>query len=254
MPLIVDKVFGMLAMPLGTALLLSVLAILVLALKWRRTGMAIIAFSTVWLWIWSMPLVTKTLKAELIEGYLPARLEALPAADAIILLSGDVRPASAIQPYPMLSISGDRAWHAYRLWRAGKAPLIIVSGGVVWPEINDRSAAAILSEFLKDLGVPETAIVREERSRNTRQNARYSAQLADRLGVKTALLVTHTWHMRRALSVFQRTGLKTFPASFDSATTSRIAIMDALPNANALSVGMRWFREYLGRLVYRARG
>ena len=250
---IVEKVLGALAMPLGTALLAGVLAIVALAFHRRRMGMAIIAFSTIWLWFWSMPIVAKTVSMQLASDHYPERLAALPEADAIVLLSGDVRPVTERQPYPLLSFSGDRAWHAFRLWRSGKAPVIIVAGGRVWGGSEIRPAAAILSDFLKDLGVPESAIVREERSRNTRQNAEYSAELARRIGVEKVLLVTHTWHMRRAEQAFQRTGLEVFPASFDAGPKYTRRIMDLLPRAGALNGGMRSFHEYLGQLFYRLR-
>ena len=249
---VVEKVLGTLAMPLGTALLAGVLAIVALAFHRRRMGMAIIAFSTIWLWFWSMPIVAKTLAMQLASDHYPEQLAALPEADAIVLLSGDVRPATERQPYPLLSFSGDRAWHAFRLWRSGKAPVIIVAGGAVWGS-EVRPAAAILSDFLKDLGVPESAIVREERSRNTRQNAEYSAEMARRIGVEKVLLVTHTWHMQRAEQAFQRTGLEVVPASFDAGPKYSRRIMDLLPRAGALNGGMRSFHEYLGQLFYRLR-
>lgn len=249
---LLEKVLGALAMPLGTALLAGVLAIVALAFHRRRTGMAIIAFSTIWLWFWSMPIVAKTLAMQLVSDHYPERMAALPEADAIVLLSGDVRPVTERQPYPMLSISGDRAWHAFRIWRSGKAPVIIVAGGVVWGA-NVRPAAAILGDFLQDLGVPESAIHREERSRNTRQNAEYSAELAEGIGVKKVLLVTNTWHMRRAERAFQRAGFDVVPASFDAGPTYRRQIMDLLPRVSALNAGMRSFREYLGRMFYRFR-
>ena len=56
--------------------------------------------------------------------------------------------------------------------------------------------------FLRDLGVPDSAMLLETRSRNTRQNAEYSSQLLRAHKLHHVLLVTSALHMHRALGEF----------------------------------------------------
>ncbi len=77
---------------------------------------------------------------------------------------------------PDMGSAADRVWLAARLYKAGKAPLVLVSGG------GDRavyatSEAQAMRELLLDMGVPDAALVLEEDSRNTRENAVFSARV-----------------------------------------------------------------------------
>ncbi|MBV5273815.1 MAG: YdcF family protein, partial [Lamprocystis purpurea] len=65
------------------------------------------------------------------------------------------------------------------------------------------------------LGVPERAMVLEEQSRNTRENARFSVALLRERGIGSMVLVTSALHMRRALGLFAAEGMQVFPAATD---------------------------------------
>ncbi len=91
-----------------------------------------------------------------------------------------------------------------------KVSLIIVSGGTEWQGVAEAMA---MSNWLLARGVPELAILRESRSANTFENARYVVAclkerglLGERLG-----LVTCDWHMPRALRAFAHHGVNARP-------------------------------------------
>ena len=86
-----------------------------------------------------------------------------------------------------------RADGAAALFKAGAAPRIIVSGDGDGPLIRDR---------LVSHGVPAGAIELEDRSRNTRENAEFTARLLKQQGVHRAIVVTSWFHTRRALNCF----------------------------------------------------
>ena len=254
MPLLLDKILGQLASPLGVAAGSGLLALLALALGWRGRATVLMAFSVVWLWGWSMPITSHALLDYVSASYPPRHVDTFPAANAIVLLGGSFDLAPKDRIYPEMNAAGDRVWHAARLYHAGKAPLIIVSGGSAWsnPDVQVPSVAA--QALLTAFGVPESAIVLEERSRTTRENATHTAAVVTARGVRRLLLVTSAWHMPRAAAVFRRIGLDVIPAPADYALWATTRIINFLPSAKALQRSSSVFREYVGLLVYRLRG
>jgi len=120
----------------------------------------------------SNPFVARTLVSRM-EGAFPAvAVGASPRADAILVLGGAV--AGRIPPRTELELvdASDRILHASRLYRAGRAPIVVVSGGRLPGSGLPAPEAADMSELLQEWGVPERAIVREEREARERARQR----------------------------------------------------------------------------------
>lgn len=160
-------------------------------------------------------MVSDAIRANLENRYKPMPAEALPEADAIVLLGGGLESQPLGWPYPNLQQGADRIWHAARLYHAGKAPIIIVSGGNYGWQSQRRSNAAETAELLQQLDVPEQAIIEESKSLNTYQNATETVQIARNQGFHTLLLVTSALHMRRAEAAFNAAGLDSIAAPTD---------------------------------------
>ena len=252
----VDKVLTVLVLPLGVAVGTGLLTLLAFAFGWRRAAAGLAVFSVVWLWSWSTPFPTRVLIGPLADPYPIQPVEMAPAADAIVLLGGATKPVRRDMVYPDLTDSADRIWHAARLYHAGKAPLIIVSSGNVSGSLKRPSRASAMRTLLDALGVPDDAIVIEERSRNTRQNAVFTERIAADRGIGRVLLVTSYWHLRRAEAVFRRVGLEVIPVATDykGKQGNKFFAWDLLPHIGRLSFNSVLFREHLGYLVYRFRG
>ena len=174
----------------------------------RRLGAGCVVAAFALLWLFATPLWAILLGTPLERPYLATqRPEALPAADAIVLLGGGIGKCEELE-YPDMADGADRVWHAARLYRAGKAPRIVVSGS------NDLAAAVPL---LLDLGVPREAILVDDESRNTYENSRFTERLLKEAGLErpSVLLVTSAWHMPRALGNFSKTSLAVTPAAAD---------------------------------------
>ena len=96
------------------------------------------------------------------------KAEDAPKADAIVLLGGGMGSNTNVYPnaemYSEMWSGADRVWHAARLWKAGRAPIVIPTG------CGERESTVPL---LRDFGVPESAIVVEDAARNTEENARF---------------------------------------------------------------------------------
>jgi uncharacterized SAM-binding protein YcdF (DUF218 family) len=147
-----------------------------------------------------------------------------------------------------LKLGADRVWHAARIYRAGKAPLILLSGGSD-RDLDTTSEAAAMQVFLRDLGVPDAAMLLEEHSRTTHENAVNSAELLNARGIRRILLVTSALHMRRAVLEFEGQGLTVIPATTDvEAVAMPLTPLRLLPDADALAGSARAFKELAGVL------
>ena len=238
-------------MPLGIVFGAGVLALVALGFNRRRIAAGLLAFALVWLWLWSTPLASNAIVGSLLDQYSLQRVEGLPAADAIVLLSGGARPVSKYRVYPSLGHTSDRVWHAARVYHAGKAPLIIASGGNVWSRPDKQSEADTMRTLLEALGVPDAAILVEGSSRTTHENAVFTAKLAAERGIKRVLLVTSAWHMPRAEATFRRVGLDVIPVPIDYANRRiESEIFTILPDVRKLKSSTLALKEYLGFLVY----
>lgn len=241
-----DKLFIALISPLGTALMLGLLALMFGARRHPRLAWALGAVALLWLGAWSLPVASHSLRAALEAAYPPVAVASVPRAQAIVLLGGGVRPPEQAGQLPELEAAADRVWHAARLFHAGVAPRVVASGGSN-AAVSASSEAQAMQQLLRDLGVPAGAVVLEEYSRNTRQNAEFTAQLLLPQGVRRIALVTSALHMPRAVGLFQAQGFEVIPAATDHEARRRFAAVDWLPSADALDGSARAMKEWVGR-------
>ena len=238
--------------PLGMAFCMAGLA---LALTWRRhlrSSMALAALALFWLWAWSMPMLSHWLNNSIEQQYPQMPIAALERAPAIVVLGGALSPPPLGGSEIDLHSGADRVWYAARLFHAGKAPLLILSGGSD-PEYEAFSEARAMAIFLADLGVPAQAMVLEEQSSNTRQNAANSAALLQARGINRILLVTSALHMPRAKALFTAQGLQVIPATtdFEASQPPQPGLLAWLPDAWALNGSGMAIKEIVGRWVGR---
>ncbi len=243
-----NKIVWAMVSPLVLGMLLVVAGIVFACLKRRKTCVGVLVAAVTWLWVWSMPLVAEALGASLEAEFAEVPVEQLPQADAIILLGGGMNSATNVYAYPNLCSAADRVWHAARIFKAGKAPLIVPSGTG-----SDRCEVP----FLMDLGVPREAIRAEAESRNTEENAKFVAELLKGRERPKVLLVTSAWHMRRALLMYRRYApdLVIVPAPSDYESTVRRAQPftggDICPDYYALEESGTAWKEIMGYWWYK---
>jgi len=207
------------------------------------------------IWLFSTPTFSNTIRLSLETQHPPRPIEALPMVDAIVVLGGALAYPLPPRREVELTDQADRVLYASRLYHAGKAPLIVVSGGTM-PWSQAGSEARIMQELLMEWGVPEQAIMTESSSRTTRENALFSKELLSSKNLESILLVTSAMHMPRALASFKAVGADALPASTDvtAMIESDGTLLDWLPSSGALDGSSRAIKEYLGMLVYQLRG
>ena len=94
-----------------------------------------------------------------------------------------------------------RTAEAVRLYRDGWASLLVVSGAAA--DKSGRSNAAAMRSQAVQAGVPAEAIIMDETSETTKQNAVEVGALLASKQVNDIILVTSGYHMRRAQLEFQ---------------------------------------------------
>lgn len=247
---IVSKVSIALLSPLGAALFGGLIALFLALADRKRLALWFGFTALLWLWFWSLPATSNWVRGYLEDQHPPMAVQDVPQAEAIVLLGGGVSPAGHGELYPNLESGADRVWHAARLFHAYRAPLVLLTGGSD-PEHSATSEAEAMQQFMADLGVPEKAMVLENRSRNTSQNAEYSAKVLAEQGVSRILLVTSAYHMPRAKRLFEAQGLEVVPVATDHEVLSRPLWRNLLPETSALDGSSRAIKEIVGRLVGR---
>lgn len=152
--------------------------------------------------------------------------------------------------------SSDRIWQAVRLYHEGTIDKILISGGSADIFGNDTIESVLLKNFLVKIGIPEAHVLTEEKSRNTRENALFSAELLKNLPQNNLLLITSASHMPRALKCFEKVGLYCDIFPTDHYSGSRKYNLDTLliPSTRTLFNWNVFIHEILGMASYKVSG
>jgi uncharacterized SAM-binding protein YcdF (DUF218 family) len=211
--------------PAATALLLPPVPWLVLALVgawWARrrprTGFALTGLACALLWLGACSGSAQWLERRLLAE--PPALDAAQRAElksaeaggaplAIVVLGGGVDQfAPEYGGATLGSFSYTRLRYGVWLSRATGIPLG-ATGGLGWGQPQDRSPAeaTLMARIAHDEFGTSIRWV-EATSRDTRENAGNTVPLLQAAGVRRVVLVTHGWHMPRALREFQAAARK----------------------------------------------
>ena len=248
--------------PLLTALLLPPLAPLLLALigvlltvKRKRAGLALVLFALALLWLLSCHGSAVWLSRSILPQVAPLAAGQLKTGkvQAIVVLGGGVLPLA-----PEYGEAQPRAESAarlrYGLWLARQSGLpVAFTGGLGWAAhaSQTESEAAVAGRVAQqDYGVALRWL--EGNSRDTAENARLLAPLLKRDGVQRIALVTHAWHMPRSVAAFEKTGLVVLPAPMGFVLPDENPLLEWLPSAQGLLASRQVLREWLGIAVARA--
>lgn len=217
----------------------------------RRTGLALSAAGAGTVVLLSIPQVAFWLLDGLQTSPAIAPAATTIEADAIVVLAADADcDPPEYGPDQPGALSLARCRYGAALARRTGLPLLI-TGGVLRPD--RRAISLVLEEFVEEeLGVPVRWT--EERSHTTRQNAFFSAKILRESGIQRVAVVTHAWHMPRALDVFRETGLELLPAPTCAHTPPERWWKGWVPRSRSLRDSTWAIHEYVGRLWYRISG
>lgn len=244
-----------LLMPPGHSVVLWLLALIFL-LRGRPTGATLMTLlGIVSVVVFSLPVTA----GALLRGLQPeaVTVEQVQAwqPGAIVVLAGGRRlhaPEFGPEAETVSDYSLHRARYAAVLQRQTELP-VLVTGGIVGE--GTLAEATLIANFMREeLGVDPRWV--EQRSRNTAENARLSAEMLALSGISRIALVTSAIHMPRAVAVFEQAGLAVLaaPTGFVTSEEADLRFGDFVPRASALAGSVSALHEMLGMLWYRLRG
>ena len=246
MAYLLSKLLPLAVLPLGLSLILLVVGLIG---RWRWPVIA----SLLLMWVFSLGLVSQGLWRWLEAPWQRRAATAAPRADAIVVLSGGRHPAPGGARVSEWH-DPDRFLAGLDLYRAGKAPRLLFTGGTSPFRPGQPPEGQRYLQEARQLGIPAAAMASTPPVVNTAEEAAAIRQLLPARA--RILLVTSAFHMRRAHRLFERQGFKVLPFPVDFQARGRWAgplwrdPSQWLPSARALDDSSRALRELLGRLVY----
>lgn len=248
MAYLLSKLLPLALLPLGLSLILLLIGLIG---RWRWPVITALLL----LWVLSLGVVSQGLWRWLEAPWQRRAVTAAPSADAIVVLSGGRHPAPGTARVSEWQ-DPDRFLAGLDLYRAGKAPRLLFTGGASPFRPGQPPEGEHYLREAQQSGIPTAAMASTPPVVNTAEEAAAIAQLLPARA--PILLVTSAFHMRRAQRLFERQGLEVqpFPVDFQARGAWVGPLWrdptQWLPTADALDQSSRALRELLGRLVYRA--
>lgn len=227
-----------------------VLGIAGLALLKRRPRLArrLLAASLGLIYLFSTSVVGDGL-LHLLETSPALPPQPVPQADAIVVLAaGTYFDAPEYGGDTVNSLGLERLRYGVHLARATGLPILATGGS---PSGGIIEALALREAAERDFKMPVRWV--ETDSQTTFDNAFNSKKILEAAGISRIYLVTHAWHMPRALLAFRRAGFDVIPAPTAFTTFNDIDLLDFLPRARPLLRSYYALHEMIGIAWYRLR-
>ncbi len=235
--------------PSGFILLLAI-GLFFWLIRLRKTAAFCIVLASVLLYFASTPFIARKLMDPLQYQYEVLK-EVPEGIQAIVVLSGGRIPIA--REYTNLdtvnAASLERLRYASRLSKIYQLPVMLVGGSV---NQEHDSEAELMQHVLKtDFGVQATWL--EEESKNTFENAKLAKKILKENSISKFLLITHAYHMPRAMWSFEEVGLEPHaaPTVFMKRGATIPELYDYTPSANALKRTRISVREHLAKFWYK---
>ena len=193
----------------------------------------------------ALPPVGNALMASL-ETYPPATGEQLRRAQAIVILGGGTYHAPEYGGDTVGPPTLERLRYGARLARTSNLPLLVTGGA---PFGGKPEAESMRESLAVDFGLKARWV--EAGSRDTAENASLSVPLLKKAGIARIALVSHAWHLPRAVPLFEKQGIEVIPAPVGFSNPAPTALTDFLPGS--LGQSRDALNEYLGQLYNRLR-
>ena len=180
----------------------------------------------------------------------------------------------------MFNMSADRFIQGAMLFKTGKVSRILITGGNgsllpgqfmvagwksmhpekqfekyldLYQHIEEKNYIERVRKQFLALQIPDTAILIENKSRNTIENARFTKVVLNKARQQGPfLLVTSAFHMRRAEMIFKKEHIEVvpYPSNFITNRTGRFSFDDYfIPDSEILGRWNVYLKEFVGYIV-----
>ena len=154
------------------------------------------------------------------------------------------------------SWTGDRLDQALLLYKKSIIKKMLISGGSGKLLREEAKEGDVVVRYLKQIGIPDSAILIENRSRNTLENAQYSLDMVHKSNPNGKILViTSAWHIPRSRIIFGRfskVDIDYYPTNFLGKVEYDFSDY-IIPDPTALAKWDFLLKEWVGLVVDRIR-
>lgn len=233
----------------------GLLPVLLGVVLWRsrsRLARSLVILGVLLLGALSLGVVARALLAPLEAKHpplAPAAWARLPVDAVVVLGAGRYRSPPEFAADDVAGPALERLRYGALLARASGRPLLVTGGA---PDGGQRSEGEAMRDALqRDFGVGVRWV--ESASANTAENARLSATQLLPQGARRIALVTHAWHMPRAVAAFERAGFVVLPAPTAYRALRPLLPTDFVPRAGAMNESSVALHEWIGIAWYALR-
>ncbi len=251
---VVSKLFWMFASPIDLLLIAALVGALYSGGRHARIGRSLAIAALLILIAVAMTPVGLLLAAPL-EDRFPQPPADMPPPHGIIILGGALNDTVTPTRGQSTFDEGERVVEAAILAKRFPEARIVFSGGHGSLVPGVGSEAVEVRNLLADLGVDPARVTLEDKSRNTDENARFTATLVHPEPTQRWLLVTSAYHMTRSMGLFEKAGFNVIPYPVAYRTPGNLGDLtwdfDPARNLRIFSIAMK---EWIGLAAYWATG
>jgi len=223
------------------------------ATAWRRLGLGLLWGAGIGFLICGLSPLGDVLIRPLEYRFPHAELDRTGASIAGIIVLGGGGDHQAIDSPQLAALNeaAERYTEAVVLARRLPEARLIFSGGSGGLLTSEPPEAEMAGRLFEALGIAKGRITLESVSRDTYENAQFTARILQPKPGERWLLVTSAWHMPRAMGCFRRAGFAVEAWPVDYRAPRRL---DMTRLHSSVPEGLRRIdfitREYIGLVVY----
>jgi uncharacterized SAM-binding protein YcdF (DUF218 family) len=211
-----SKIFWMLASPINLLLFATLLGVLLCFGRHARfgRGLALIAI-LVLLAAAALPLGVLLIAP--LEDRFPLPPSDLQPPEGIVVLGGAIDDqVSAARHETVFDEGGERLTEAVILAKRYPQARVVYTGGSASFTGAVSTEALQARKFMSQMGIAPERVTIEDKSRNTDENARFTAAIVHPQSPQRWIVVTSAFHMPRAMGVFEKAGFHpiAYPVAF----------------------------------------
>jgi uncharacterized SAM-binding protein YcdF (DUF218 family) len=250
---VISKIFWFIAAPTNFLLLCVGFGVACLYTRFSRLGRALSATGIVALLLLSVSPLPRIILRPL-EDRFPQNVDDRRPIHGIVVLGGAVSKARGTIQF---NETAERMTESARLALLHPEAKLVFSGGstnlisdVSWTEAGEAGI------FYQGLGIRPERMILEEASRNTYENAIFTARMIRPKPGERWLLITSAYHMPRSMGVFRKAGLdlEAWPVDYNSTGTTSDYLRPNSQLSRRLLLADNTVKEYIGLLAYRFSG
>lgn len=188
----------------------------------------------------------------------PTPIAQLPASKTVgVVLTGVVKKEKLPHDRVYFAEGADRVTQAIQLYKSGHLQKILITGGKGSFSKSEIREATQLREVFLMCSVPDEDLIIESNSRNTRENAVNSSKiLKEQFPGYHYVLITSSFHMRRSIGCFEKSGIQVigFCTDFKTGDYPPKFTSYVIPDPGAINKWHILIREFLGMTAYKMMG